>query len=547
MLVSNDTATYDYVIVGAGSAGCVLANRLSENGRYSVLLLEAGGSDNRFWIKVPLGYAFTFSDPALNWCYTTEADPGLNDREAYWPRGRVIGGSSSINAMAYLRGLPRDFDDWENAGAKGWNWKAVKSAYEEFETHSELDSDGNRSVRGDGPLWIWDSSDQMHPFSHRFLDAARDMGWPVSKNLNSDDYEGVTMLRSTVRDGRRWSSADAFLNPAKSRKNLHIISNALVERIELEGKKATGVSYSVGGKKIAARAMREVIVSGGAINSPQLLQLSGIGPAKLLKQHGIEVNLDHPKVGQGLQDHLGVSHLYRSSVPTANAILGNQFGRLRAGIQYLLTRKGPLSVPINQCSGLVRTDKKLKDPDLQIYCNPASYGRNKNGKTVVDRESGFVLCFQPCRPTSRGSINITSADPRQKPEIQPNSLSTKEDKETVIRGGHILKALAETPAIRDVTKERLSPDITSMSGDEMLENFKANAETVFHPCGTCQMGNDRKNSVVDARLRVHGISGLRVVDASVFPNITSGNTNAPSIMVGWKASEMILEDAAGKP
>lgn len=533
-----DAEIYDYIIVGAGSAGCVLANRLSDNPRHKVLLIEAGGSDARFWIKVPLGYAKTFTDPAVNWCYTTQPDPGLNGRSAYWPRGRVIGGSSSINAMAYLRGLPNDFDDWERAGATGWNWDTVRKTYEALE--SQIDRNG---TTGSGPLVVSDVSDGMHPFIQHFFAAAREMGWNVARNLNGEDADGLMRMRSTVRKGRRWSVADAFLQPAKGRPNLRIISRALVEKVILEGSRATGVAFRINGSLEVAQAGNEVILSAGAINSPQILQLSGIGPASLLQKHGIPVLHDLPEVGKGLQDHLAISHYFRANQPTLNNKLGSGFGQMLAGLRYMLTRKGPLSVPVNQVSGYVRSTPGANAPDVQIYCNPMSYRTSESGIVGVDPEPGFLLCVQPSRPTSRGEVTIASANPADAPLIQPNSLSTNEDCDTVIRASRLLQGLAQTEAIRAVTKARLEPDITAMDDGALLENFRVRAGTVFHPSCTCRMGRDATTSVLDGRLRVHGLTGLRVVDASAFPNITSGNTNGPTIMLAARAADLILQDA----
>lgn len=534
---------FDYIIVGAGSAGCVLADRLSACGRHKVLVLEAGGSDRRFWIKVPLGYGKTFNDPRVNWRYSTEEDPGLNRRRAYWPRGRVVGGSSSINAMAYVRGLPHDYNDWEKAGACGWNWESARRTFEAIETQSTSGDTGDAGTIGSGPVWISDVSQRMHPFSQHFLTAAREMGWKVSGNLNGKDSEGLAHMRSTVRAGRRWSAADAFLRPALKRPNVKLVSDALVEQVLLDGNRAVGVRYQVGGKWITPKVRGEVILSAGAVNSPQLLQLSGIGPATLLQRHGIKVKHELSQVGQGLQDHLGISYFYRAAKPTLNNRLGNRFGQTMAGAQYLMTKSGPLSVPVNQISGFVRSDASQQKADLQIYCNPMSYVSDTDGNTVVDPKPGFLLCAQPCRPTSRGEIAIASANPADAPAIRPNSLSTNEDCETAVRAGRVLRNLAQTPAIRAVTEARLAPDITQMNDDELLENFRERAGTIFHPTSTCRMGESPERSVLDARLRVHGVAGLRVVDASAFPNVTSGNTNAPVMMLAARGADLILEDA----
>ncbi len=532
---------FDFIIIGAGSAGCVLADKLTACGRHRVLLVEAGGSDLHPWVKIPLGYGFTFSDPAVNWRYTAAPDPGLQGREGYWPRGKVIGGSSSINAMAYMRGLPHDFDDWQAAGATGWGWDTVRPSFETLESNDEPAADGTRQRRGSGPVLVTDMRERMHPFTRNFLNAAQEMGWPVQDDLNADPGEGLGYVRSTVRGGRRWSAADAFLRPALKRPNLHVVRNALVEKILLKGRRATGIRFRRGGKTAEARAAREVILSAGAVNSPQLLQLSGIGPAEMLKSHGLEVQHHLPEVGRGLQDHLAVSHFFWANAATLNASLGSRAGQMAAGLRYLLTRRGPLSVPVNQCSGFARTEGAAL-PDVQVYCNPASYATLPNGKPQVDRNSGFLLCVQPCRPTSRGEISLRSANPAEAPLIQPNSLATEEDRSTALRASRLLQQLAATPAITSVTRARRAPDIADMDDTALLEDFRARAGTVYHPSCTCRMGTDASTSVLDGRLRVHGLAGLRVIDASAFPNITSGNTNAPTMMLAARAADMVLED-----
>ncbi|MEP1767552.1 MAG: GMC family oxidoreductase N-terminal domain-containing protein [Sulfitobacter sp.] len=533
-------ARYDFIIIGAGSAGCVLVDKLTACGRFTVLLIEAGGSDRRFWIKVPLGYGKTFDDPAVNWRYTAKADPELNQRRAYWPRGKVIGGSSSINAMAYLQGLPQDFEDWERAGAKGWNWANLREVYQQMETHEEPDGAHAKRLRGNGPVHVSDLRHRMHPFSRHFLTAAKQAGWATPDYHNADQREGIAPLPATVKKGRRWSAADAFLRPASTRKNLRIVSGALVEQIILENRAATGVKYRHGGEETAATAQREVIVCAGAINSPQLLQLSGIGPADLLQSLGIKVHHAAPQVGRGLQDHLGISHQFAATEPTLNNSLHPWSGKIFAGIQYLAARRGPLSVPINQIGGFIRSGQKAH-ADVQLYCNPMSYGISADGRPEVDSSAGFLICAQPCRPTSRGEVTLASPCPHTPPDIRPNSLSTHEDRAMAIAAGRAVQRLAATPAMRAVTAQVSA--LETMGDAALLEDFRARAASVFHASCTCRMGRTAQDSVLDARLRVHGISGLRVIDASSFPNVTSGNTNAPVMMLAARGAQMILQDA----
>lgn len=527
---------YDYIVVGAGSAGCVLADRLSRNGRFRVLLLEAGGSDARMWIKIPVGYAINYANPALNWGYHTDADDGLGGRTIYWPRGRVIGGSSSINAMAYVRGQARDFDDWAAAGADGWNWDAVRGTFAGMET-------GSVGPTSTGPVWVQDLSEQMHPFSGHFLLAAARAGYEVVDDINREGAEGLGYYRSNVRRGRRWSAADAFLRPSLKRENLRVITRAHVTRLEFAGAKVEGLTYVRHGTSHRVVARKEVILSGGAINTPQLLQLSGIGPAPLLKSNGIEVRRDLPQVGHGLQDHLAITHQFRATTDTLNAVLGRPLGRLRAGLRYIVSRRGPLSVPVNQVGGFVRSTPEAAAPDIQLFCNPASYEITSAGKIVIDREAGYLLSAQVCRPTSRGSVQIRSGDYRQPPAIRPNSLSSAEDCQTAVRASRVIRDLSRTAELRAVTLAPKSATFDAMDDAALLDDFRHRASTVYHPTCTCRMGRSAQDSVVNERLQVHGVPGLRVVDASAFPNITSGNTNAPTMMLAMRAADMILQDA----
>ena len=527
---------FDYIIIGAGSAGCVIANKLSANTKYNVLLIEAGGSDKKFWIRTPIGYAFTYNDARVNWKYNTQPDKNLNNRSSYWPRGKVIGGSSSINAMAYFRGLENDFSDWEKAGAEGWGWKNVLASYNALENHIS-----KKENYGNGPICVNDLSEQMHPFSKHFMAAARELNWPKPNNT-AISSEGLGYVHNTTRNGKRFSSADAFLHPAKKRKNLHIIKNAIVEKLIINNSQSDGIIYEVNNVKKCAYANKEIILSAGAIGSPQLLQLSGIGPEEIVKKAGVKLVHHLPEVGQGLQDHLAITKYFMTNERTLNSDIGNFVGKVTAGLRYLLTKSGPLSVPVNQTSGFVRSSVKSIVPDLQIYANPIIYSTNNNGKTYVGKKSGFLLSAQPSRFSSRGSINIQSSDVNIPPLINPNSLHTKYDKLMAIKACQMIQTIAATKAMESVTKKACDPNFSKFDNDALLNNFRELASTVYHPCCTCRMGLSPSDSVINSRLQVHGIKKLRVVDASSFPNITSGNINAPTMMLAYRASDIILED-----
>jgi choline dehydrogenase len=529
---------FDYIIVGAGSAGCVLADRLSASGRYRVLVLEAGGSDRRFWIKVPIGYGRTFFDARVNWKFETDPDAGIKGRKAYWPRGRVVGGSSSINALVYCRGLPSDFDDWRAAGNPGWGWTDVMPFFE----RSEHVTDDERS-RGTGPLHVTNVRHEIHPVSRHYFAAAKELGLTFTRDFNGPDPEGVGSYNITTHRGFRQSAADAFLRPALSRANCKLEMRALVRRILISDRRATGVEYELGGGIQTARARCEVILCAGAVNSPQILQLSGVGPGPILQRFGLDVVLDNPAVGGNLQDHLAVSYFYKSREPTLNDVLHPWSGKLVAGLRYLLTRRGPLSISVNQCGGFVRSGPQAPRPDLQLYFNPITYTAAPTGKRPLmnpDPYSGFLLSFQPCRPKSRGRIDIRSPKPGDPPAIAPNSLSTTEDIADVVAGGRFMQRIIATTAMRNLVAEAVPPSLGAMTDEDIVEDFRLRCGTVFHPVGTCGMGADPSRYVVDSQLRVHGIERLRVVDASVFPNITSGNTNAPTLMVAQRGANFIL-------
>jgi choline dehydrogenase len=539
-------AEFDYIIVGAGSAGCVLANRLTESGRHRVLLLEAGGSDERFWIRTPIGYGRIFYDPSVNWMYIAEADPGIAGRESYWPRGKVLGGSSSINAMVFIRGEPDDFDDWAAAGNPGWDWAGVLPYFRKME-RSEFPGPLHGA---DGPLSVSDASRHMHPLCQVYLEACRQLGFPTVADLNGEPGDRAGLYPLSTRDGRRESTATAYLKPARSRPNLTVITGAHATRLLFEGRRAVGVAYRRGGgPEETVRAAGEVILSSGSVNSPQLLQLSGVGPARLLERHGITVVAENAAVGANLQDHVGVDFLYRSKLPTLNQQLNPWWGKLLAGMRYVTSRGGPLALSVNQGGGFVRGRPDRTRTNLQLYFSPVSYIKAPPRTRPLlnpDPYPGFLLGYSACRPTSRGEIAIRSADPFEAPAIRPGYLSTNHDIEEMVEGSRLMRRLAATPALSALIAEELQPGAAVASDADFADDARKRAGTVFHPCGTCIMGPDPATAVVDARLRVHGLEGLRVIDASIFPNVTSGNTNAPAIMVGEKGADLVLADAPGR-
>jgi len=534
---------YDFIIVGAGSAGCVLANRLTENGKFSVLLIEAGGSDLNFWIWMPIGYGKTFYKPGVNWMYETEPVPELNDRTSYWPRGKVLGGSSSINAMVYIRGQVGDFEDWKAMGNPGWGWDDVLPYFKKSETNDR----GSDAFRGDsGPLYVSTMDRDLHPTCQEFIRAGQALQFSHNPDFNGATLEGVGTYQNTAKGGFRMSAARAYLNPARRRSNLKIEKRALAERILLEGKEAVGVAYRQKGRIVQARARREVILSAGTINSPQLLQLSGVGPAELLKSKGIDVVHAANGVGRNLQDHLAIDYLFRSKVPTLNNQLYPWYGKLWHGLRYVLSRRGPLSLGVNQAGGFVRSRPGLSRPNMQLYFSPVSYTKAPPGKRPLmnpDPFPGFLMGAQPSRPTSRGYLEIRSSDPSVAPAIHPNYLSTENDVQEMLEASKLIRRLARTPALARLIDAEMAPGPGVQSDDELIADCRARVGTVFHPVSTCRMGPDAQTDVVDARLRVHGLAGLRVVDASIFPTVTSGNTNAPAIMVGEKGADMILQDS----
>ncbi|GLQ79786.1 choline dehydrogenase [Mesorhizobium huakuii] len=533
---------FDFIIVGSGSAGSVLADRLSASGRFSVLVLEAGGTDRRFYVQMPLGYGKTFFDPAVNWNYKTEADPGLGGNVDHWPRGKLLGGSSSINAMVWIRGAREDFDDWRAAGNPGWGYDELLPIFKALEDN-EAGADRWRGTGG--PLHISDTANAVHPLTKRYLAAGQQAGLPLNPDFNGAAQEGVGTYQISTKNGRRMSAARAFLRPAMKRGNVRVETNALASRILFEGKRAVGVEYLQNGQTKTARAGREIILSAGSINSPQLLQLSGVGPSALLKGLGIPLIQANENVGANLQDHVGINYTFKGKVPTLNQILRPWWGKLLVGMQYILTRSGPLSLSMNHGGGFFRTDPAFSRPNMQLYFQAFSTVIPKSGERPIltpDPWPGFSIGLSNCRPSSRGEIMIRSSNALEYPKITANAYSTNADVEEMLAAVKFVRKIASMPAIAEIIREEVLPGPSIQSDADLITDFRKRSGTVYHPVSTCRMGPDPARSVVDPRLKVHGLEGLRVIDASIFPDNITGNTNAASVMTGWKGAELVLED-----
>ncbi|MDW4549087.1 GMC family oxidoreductase N-terminal domain-containing protein [Defluviimonas sp. D31] len=531
---------YDYIIVGAGSAGCVLAERLSANGRYKVLVLEAGGTDRRFYVHLPLGYGKLFFDPAVNWMYRTEPDPGLAGNRDFWPRGKILGGSSSINAMVWIRGHESDYHDWEAEAGPGWGWEAARAAYRAIEDNEA----GGNDLRGTGgPLFISANGRDLHPLVESYIGAAEATGLPRNTDFNGAEQEGVGVYQMTIKGARRNSSARAFLRPAMKRPNVTVLTHAQVTRVLFEGRRAVGVEYSRKGVLSRVRAASEVILAGGAINSPQLLMLSGVGPAEDLKRHGIEVVADNAQVGRNLNDHQGVNYTWRMNVPTYNDILRPWWGKMIVGMKYFMGGKGPLAKSINHGGGFFRTAPELARPNMQLYFQAFSTLIPREGERPLltpDPFSGLSIGLSNCRPTSRGEITLHSADPFAAPRIVANAFSTDHDVKEMLAAVKYLRRIAAEEPMRSLIAEELRPGPKVTTDDELIADFRARSGTVFHPSCTVRIGSDPATSAADPDLKVRGVEGLRVCDASAFPTLIGGNTNAPSILMGWMGAERIL-------
>jgi len=532
----SEITEFDYVVVGAGSAGCVLANRLSADGRHTVLLLEAGPKDRNIWIHVPLGYGKLFKEKSVNWMYQTEPEPGLGGRSVFQPRGKVLGGSSSINGLLYVRGQHEDYDRWRQRGNVGWGFDDVLPYFKRAEDQTR-GADPYHGTGGPLPVSDWRHAD---PLSEAFVKAAVEAGIPFNPDFNGATQEGAGFFQTTTRRGRRASSAFSYLRPARGRANLCIETDALARRLIFEGRRARAVEYRQRGVLRAARARREILVSSGAYNSPQLLQLSGVGPADLLKAHGIDVVLDAQGVGNDLQDHLQVRIVMRCAQRiTLNDVVNNPLRSVIAGAQYAAFRKGPLTIAAGTSGAFFKTSPRLATPDIQIHFIP--FSTDKMGEKLHPF-SGFTASVCQLRPESRGSLRIRSADPAVAPEIRINYLATETDRMAFIDGIRVLRKILAAAALKSYVVDEVYPGASTTSDADVLDFCRKTGSTVYHPTSTCRMGNDSL-AVVDQGLKVRGIEALRVVDASIMPDLMSGNTNAPTIMIAEKASDMILQDA----
>lgn len=531
---------FDYVVVGAGSAGCAVAGRLSENGKYKVAVIEAGGKDTNPWIHIPVGYFKTMDNPNTDWRYKTENDPGINGRSIPWPRGKVLGGSSSINGLLYVRGQAEDYEHWRQLGNEGWAWKDVLPYFKRAETWGGDETTEDRGKSG--PLSV-SPTRLKRDVVDKWIDAAVAAGYKKNSDYNSGDQEGVGYFQLTMIDGKRCSSAVAYLKPARNRENLEIITKHQVEKVIIENGKAVGVSTYLGNKNVIIKARKEVILSAGAIGSPQILMLSGIGAGEELSKVGIETKVDLKGVGKNLQDHLQARPVFKTDLSTINVEINNIFKQGFIALEYALKRSGPMAMAASLGTGFLKTDPDLETPDIQFHIQPFSATKPADGP---HKFSAFTASVLQMRPESAGHLQLKSSDYRDHPEIHPNYLATQLDQDTIVKGIQIARKIAQFEPLKSHIIEEFAPgrEVEFDDYEGTLDWARETSVTIYHPTGTCKMGPDSdKMSVVDARLRVKGVEGLRVADASIMPQIMSGNTNAPCIMIGEKVSDMILEDA----
>jgi len=529
---------FDYIIIGAGSAGCVLANRLTSISSNKVLLLEAGGKDNYPWIHIPVGYYKTMHNPKTDWCFKTEPDETMNNRSINYPRGKTLGGSSSINGLLYIRGQEQDYDTWRQLGNAGWAWKDVLPYFLKAENQERGQSEFHNNK---GPLSVSDQRIKLD-ILEVFMNASEEVGIPKVKDFNKGDNFGCGYFQVTVKNGLRCSTSVAYLKPIKNRNNLKIETNAHVKNINFKNTKATGVSYWKNNQLIKISAKKEIILSAGSIGSPHILQASGIGDPFKLKQHGVSIISKSLGVGKNLQDHLMMRPVYKvKNIKTLNKKINSLIGKMMIGMEYIFFRRGPMTMGASQLCGFAKSDPTRETPNLQFHIQPISTDR-LGGKKLHDFHA-FTPTVANIRPTSKGEINIVSSDTRDSPKIKMNYLSTPEDRSVTAEGLKLIrKIVLETESFKKYEPEEFRPGINIKDEEELVKAASDYAQTIFHPVGTCKMGSD-ENAVVDDRLRAHNLKNLRIVDASIMPNITSGNTNAPTIMIAEKAADMIIEDS----
>ncbi len=526
---------YDYVIVGAGTAGCVLANRLSVDPDCRVLLLEAGGRDSWFWIRIPIGYLYTMGHPRTDWCLSTEPEPGLNGRALSYPRGRTLGGCSAINGMIYMRGQARDYDQWRQMGNRGWGWDDVLPVFRRSEDHVH----GGDRFHGAGGEWRVEEQRLSWEILDAFREACLQTGIPATDDFNRGDNEGVGYFQVNQRRGVRWSAADAFLHPVSGRANLTVLTGARARRLTVRERRVTGVSFTLSGAEAEATARREVVLASGAIGSPHLLQLSGIGPGEVLHRHGIAVQHDLPGVGENLQDHLQIRAVYKvTGVRTLNQRAATLTGKAGMALQYLLFRRGPMTMAPSQLGVFTRSDDSRETPDLQYHVQPLSLDRFGEPLHPFPAITASVCNL---RPDSRGHVRLTSPDPDQPPAIRPNYLSAESDRRIAANALRLTRRIIQAPAMQRYRPEEFLPGAHVASDEDLAVAAGDIATTIFHPVGTCKMGPDDR-AVVDDRLRVHGLQGLRIADASIMPTITSGGPNSPTLMIAERAAEFLSLD-----
>ena len=534
--------TFDYIVAGAGSAGCCLAARLSESGQYRVLLLEAGPPDRNRWIHVPMGFSRLYSDPKINWMYDSEPEEELNGRSMYSPRGKTLGGTSSINGMVYMRGNAGDYDEWRQRGCTGWDYDSVLPFFKKAE---------NRLKGGDafhcvgGPLTVTDR-EPGHTLTDAVVAAMVEYGLPRNADVNGATQEGAGYFQATTGHSKRWSTATAYLAPARDRANLVVRANAMATRVVIENGKAVGVEYRENGVPRVSRARAEVVVCGGVFNSPQLLQLSGIGPGALLQSFGIPVLRDIPSVGAHMQDHFYVRQAYKSTPNvTMNELAGSLPRQAMAYARYVLFKSGPLASNGVPAGGFARSDSRLERPDFQFNFSPFSYATRGPKGAIAHDFPGFSLSAIHLKPDARGTVTLKSPDPLAAPAIKFNFLRTQYDLQALTTAMRMVRAFTQQPSLAQYVVEEVIPGFRVQTDADYEKAIREHAQSNLHPVGTCRMGPEGSDSAVDPRLRVYGVSGLRVVDASVMPSVPGGNTNAPTIMIAEKAAAMMLEDARG--